>query len=180
MSAFADRIVRAARFDPSLYEEVEADQAAFPQAAATVVLSSVAAGLGLLWPGVGLEGLFWGTVAALVGWVAWACVICFVGTQLLPGSQTSSNVGEVLRCIGFASAPGLIRVLGVFAPIRPVIFLVASVWMLAATIVAVRQALDYSSTLKAAVVCLIGWVIQILVLVAILRLSGAPTLVVTR
>ena len=42
--SFAQRIVRAAKLDVHLYEEVEADTGAMRQAMAVVALSSVAAG----------------------------------------------------------------------------------------------------------------------------------------
>jgi hypothetical protein len=45
-SSFTDRLVRAAKLDIHLYEEVEADQQAMGQALAIVVLSNISAGIG--------------------------------------------------------------------------------------------------------------------------------------
>lgn len=163
MNDFLDRMIRAARLDPKLYEEVEADQATLGQSAAVVVLSSVAAGIGVTGIG-GVGGLVMGSVAALVGWLVWASMIYLIGTKLLPEPQTESDIGELLRTLGFASAPGVLRVLGVVPGLGPVIVVLVTGWMLAAMVVAVRQALDYEGTARAIAVCLIGFLIQALLL----------------
>ena len=174
MASFGDRIIRAAKLDVDLYEEVEADKGAMGQAMGVVVLSSIAAGVGTIARG-GLGGMLIGTILALVGWYVWAYVTYFVGTKFLPEPQTKADYGELLRTIGFSSSPGLIRVLSIIPGVGPVVFLVASIWMLVAMIIAVRQALDYESTLRAVGVCVIGWVIQALILMLLLSLlGGAP------
>jgi len=163
VATIQDRVIRAAKLDVQLYEEVEADQDATGQAMAVVVLSAVAAGIGSLGSG-GLLGIVVGAIAALVGWLIWAFLTYFIGTRLLPEPQTQADYGELLRTIGFASAPGLIRVFGIIPGIAPLLFLVAAIWMLVAMVIAVRQALDYTSTPRAVGVCLIGWLVQVVIL----------------
>lgn len=173
MSSFTERVLRAARLDVGLYEEVEADKGALGQAMTVVVLASIAAGIG----GTAeyrATAVIVGTVGALLGWLMWAYLSYIIGVRLLPEPHTQSDWGELLRATGFASAPGVIRILGAFAPLRTVAFLVASVWMLVAMVVAVRQALDYVSTWRAIAVCLIGWVIQAILLVFLFALAGPP------
>jgi hypothetical protein len=172
MNPFVDRIIRAAKLDVNLYEEVEADKSALGQAMTVVIISSVAAGLGMIAQG-GLGGIFMGTVAALIGWYIWAFLTYFIGTKLLPEPQTKADYGELLRTIGFSSAPGLIRVLGFIPVLGGIIFFVASIWMLVAMVIAVRQALDYSGTLRAVGVCAIGWVIQVVLMGLVLSFMGA-------
>lgn len=169
MQQFVNRMVRAAKLDRSLYEEVEADTGAMGQAVGVVVLSAVAAGLGA---GRGLGGLLVGSVAALVSWYVWAYLIYWIGAKLLPEPETRANHGELLRCLGFASSAGLLRVLGVVPGLRGLAFLVAAIWMLVATVVAARQALDYRSTWRAVGVCTIGWLAQVVLLAAALWLLG--------
>ncbi len=165
-SNFVNRIFRAARLDAHLYEEVEADKTSMRQAMLVVILSGVAAGVGSISHG-GHLGIVVGTVTALVGWYIWAFLTYLIGTKLLPEPQTKSDIGELLRTIGFASSPGLIRVFGVFPGVEKLVFPVASVWMLVAMVIAVRQALDYKGTWRAVVVCVIGWIVQIAILLAI-------------
>ena len=174
MGSLGERMIRAAKLDASLYEEVEADRGALGQATAVVVLASLAAGFGSVARG-GVGGFLFGTIAALAGWYVWAFLTYWIGTRFLPEPQTQADYGELLRTIGFSSAPGVIRVLGVIPALTGLVFLVASIWMLVAMVIAVRQALDYTGTLRAVGVCLIGWIVQILilaVLLALLRTSG--------
>lgn len=172
MNLFVDRVIRAAKLDGNLYEEVEADKSALGQAMAVVVISSVAAGVGMI-DEAGLGGIFMGAVTALIGWYIWAYLTFLIGTRLLPEPQTSADYGELLRTIGFSSAPGVIRVLGIFPVLEGIVFFVASLWMLVAMVVAVRQALDYSGTLRAVGVCAIGWVIQVVIMALVLSFMGA-------
>ena len=173
MASLPDRMIRAAKLDVHLYEEVEADTGAMGQAMGVVVLSSVAAGIGSITT-KGLGGIVTITIAALVGWYIWALLTYFIGTKLLPQPQTKADYGQLLRTIGFSSAPGLIRVLGIIPVLGPLIFLVAAIWMLVAMVIAVRQALDYTSTLRAVGVCLIGWIVQALILVLLFSIFGGP------
>ncbi len=171
MSIFMDRIIRAAKLDINLYEEVEADKGALGQAMGIVILSSIAAGIGGISRG-GFGGLLLGTITALIGWYVWAYLVYFIGTKLLPEPQTKANHGELLRTIGFASSPGLIRILCFIPGLGTIIYILASIWMLVAMVIAVRQALDYRSTLRAVGVCVIGWIIQMLILVLLYSLFG--------
>ena len=171
MTGFKDRIIRAAKLDVRLYEEVEADKGALGQAMGVVVLSSIAAGLGSIEQG-GIGGILVGTISALIGWFIWAYLTYFIGTRLLPEPQTRADYGELLRTIGFSSSPGLIRVLGIIPGLVGIVFFVASIWMLVAMVIAVRQALDYRSTLRAVGVCVIGWIVQALILVLLFSILG--------
>jgi hypothetical protein len=171
MTSFKDRIIRAAMLDVNLYEEVEADKQAMGQAAGVVVLSGIAAGIGSITKG-GLSGILTGTIVALTGWCIWAYLTYLIGTKLLPEPQTKSDPGELLRTIGFSSSPGIIRVLGIVPFLQNIVFLAAAIWMLAAMVVAVRQALDYASTPRAIIVCIIGWIVQILIFMSFFYLMG--------
>ena len=120
---FAGRALRAARLDAQLFEEVENDPHATVQAGGVVVLAAVAAGVG---SGAGGFGeILLGTVAALVSRFVWAYLAYWIGTRLLPEPATRASHAELLRTIGFASAPGVLRVLGVIGPVRGLVFLAA-------------------------------------------------------
>jgi hypothetical protein len=171
MANFGNRIIRAARLDVALYEEVEADKSASSQAMGVVVLSSIAAGIGNA-PTAGVSGMLMMVVIALVGWYIWAYLTYLIGTKLLPEPQTKADLGELLRTIGFSSSPGLIRVLGIIPGMQSIVFPIAAIWMLVAMIIAVRQALDYNSTLRAIGVCAIGWIIQIVLFMLLFSILG--------
>ncbi|MBS3810182.1 MAG: YIP1 family protein [Desulfobacterales bacterium] len=171
MNAFVNRMLRAAKLEPALYEEVEADKGAMGQAIGVVVLSSLAAGIGAISIHGG-AGILIGTITALIGWFVWAFLTYIIGTKLLPEPQTEADYGQLLRTIGFSSSPGLIRVVGIVPGLTGIISLVAGVWMLVAMVIAVRQALDYESTWRAVGVCVIGWVIQILIIMLVYAAVG--------
>ncbi len=171
MRSFKDRLIGAAKLDVGVYEEVEADTTAMGQATGAVVLSSLAAGIGGMGRG-GLGSIIFGTIGALIGWYIWAYITYFVGTKILPEPQTQADQGELLRTIGFSSSPGLIRVFGIIPGLTGLVYLVASIWMLIAMVVAVRQALDYQSIYRAVGVCMMGWFIQAFILFLLLAMLG--------
>jgi hypothetical protein len=152
----------ALALDPAIYEEVEADPRATGQAALVVFMSSVSAGIGALGWGYGsIRGILFISGLALISWAAWALVTFEIGSRLMPDPQTRGDVGELLRTIGFASAPGMLRVFGVVPGATIPAFAITAVWMLCAMVVAVRQALDYTSTARAIAVCAFGWALAI-------------------
>ena len=171
MPTFAQRMIGAAKLRVATYEEVEADRSATSQALAVVVMSSVATGLGLSRTRSFSEFAV-GAMAALLGWLIWAALTCFIGTKILPEPQTKSNIGELLRTTGFSSSPGVLHVLGRMPVVGGVVSLIVAVWMLLAMVIAVRQALDYRGTARAVGVCLIGWLVYVAVSLLLGDLPG--------
>ena len=169
-SVFVNRIIRACKLDVSLYEEVEADKSATFQAALVVVLSSLAAGVGAL--SLGASSFLTAPILSLISWYIWAYLIYFIGVKFFPEPNTKADHGELLRTIGFSSAPGLIRVFGFTPDLMSITFIGAGIWMLVAMIIAVRQALDYQSTWRAIGVVVIGFLVQAIFLIVVLRIFG--------
>lgn len=171
MAGFVERMIGAAKLDVATYEEVEADSTATGQAMLVVILSSVATGIGSAGM-MGSMGVIVGTLAALVGWFIWAGLTFLIGTKLLPEPQTEADMGQLLRTIGFASSPGILRLLGFVPVLGKLLFLVVGFWMLAAFVVATRQALDYRSTGRAVAVCAIGFLVYMVVTVVVVSMLG--------
>ena len=161
MASLTQRMIGAAKLDVQTYEEVEADTTATGQAMVVVILSSLAAGAGS-YRLMGLSGAVVMTLAALFGWFVWALLTYVIGVKMMPEEQTEADMGQLLRTIGFSSSPGILRVFGIVPFLGALIQLVTSVWMLVAMVIAVRQALDYKSTGRAIVVCVIGWVVYLI------------------
>ena len=158
ISLFFNRVIRAIKIDIDLYEDVEKDKSATIQAGIVDVLSSLAAGVGALQ--MGASNFLLAPVLSLLSWYVWAYVIYFVGVKLFGGPKTQSNHGELLRTIGFSSAPGLIRVFGVTPDLMTVTFIGSAFWMLACMVVAVKSALDYDSLWKSLGVVIVAWLFQ--------------------
>lgn len=177
-STIVNRMVRAARLESQVYEEVEADTTALGQAMLVVVLSSAAAGVGLGLRdliagdvGAALVALVVGVASALATWFIWAFLAFIIGTTILKRPQTSSHIGETLRTIGFSTAPGVLRIFSFVPVLGEILLFAVNVWMLAAMVIAIRQALDFE-TWRAVATALIGFVVQLAVLLVLLAASG--------
>jgi hypothetical protein len=175
-----NRMFRAAQLRSAFYEEVEADTGATPQAMLAVVVVSVATGVGAGFDQItGGQGgnfifaLMYGLATSLVGWLLWALFAYVFGVSILKGPQTSSTWGELLRTMGFANSPGVLRIFA-FLPGGGVIWGVASAWSLIAAIIAVRQALDFS-TWRAILTALIGWLAYMALVLIVLGAAGGGT-----
>ncbi len=158
---FLQRAIGAARLDVAVFEEIEADCSATGQALVVVVASSLAAGIGLtssLYDAPVLHRV----MLALLLWVFWASPPTSLACYLMPEPQTRTNVGELLRTIGFAASPGILRILGMVPGFGGLIYIISTVWMLVAMVIAIRQALDYKSTARAVVVCVITGMIAVI------------------
>ena len=151
-----ERVTGVLILRPSVFEDIESDKHANAQAFAVVVLASIAAGLGGgQYGGVGRMVLE--AIGAVVGLITWAALTYVLGVRLLPEPQTRSDLGELLRVMGFATAPNLFAALGVVPFAGRLVPYVISFWLLASFTIAVRQALDYRSTVRAFVVVIVGW-----------------------
>ena len=159
--AMLNRLVRAARLDVSLYEEVEADTTLTQEALVVVVL--IAAINGIVGFIVGLAmgngivaaliGLAWGVVWAIVGYFLYAFLAYFICTKLF---QATTDFGEMRRVLGYAYGPTI------FSLVPCIGWLVALVWTVITGVVAIRQAMDTDTT-KAIITAVIAVVIVFII-----------------
>lgn len=170
MASLVARCLGAARLDAATYEEVEADPSATGQAVLVVVLAAVAAGIAAAH--LGIPGIIGGTIASILAWFVWAAMVWFFGTKFMPEPETQASVGQVVRTTGFSASPGILQILGIVPALAGIVGLVTSLWMLASMVVAVRQALDYKSTVRAVLVSLVGFVAYVGVFVLIALAFG--------
>ena len=166
------RILGAARLDPQVYDEVDADTRATPQAVLVVALTGLATGIGYF----GSEDdfgfvLFTRVTEGLLVWGLWAITSYFVGTTLFRSREPNTNASwrQLVRTTGFAQSPGLLRVVAFIPYLGFPIFLVTFFWQLAAMTVAVRQTLGYASIWRALTVVLAGFIVATAVVAALER-----------
>ena len=152
-----ERMIGAARLNTAVYEEVEADTSATRQALAVVVLVALATGIGTFGSG-GPVGLVVGIAAGIGLWALWAGITYFVGTTIFKTTETEANWGQLARTLGFAQSPGVLKVFGFIPVLGPLVFAIASIWQLVAMVIAIRQALDYTSTWRAVGVAVVGFI----------------------
>jgi hypothetical protein len=171
-------MIGAARLDVHTYEDVENDRNATQQALLVVIIVSIAAAIGGgLAGGAGnlVAGLIFGVLRGLLGWALWALVTYLVGTTIFKTPETHADWGQLARGTGFAQTPGILQIL-VFIPfVGGLIAIVASIWQLVAMVIAVRQGLDYTSTLRAVGVVLVGFIIVMIPMIIIGAILGLGT-----
>jgi hypothetical protein len=167
MSNLAARMIGAATLRAESYEEVEADSSATLPAVGVVVAFCLAAAIG---GGAADARSIVGVLAtAILIWTIWVLLTLFIGTRLLPEPATQADFGQVIRTTGFSASVGILLILGILPVIRPLIFGAVTLWMLITFIIAIRQALDYTSTVRAFAVCLLGWVIFAILIFGFVR-----------
>ena len=76
----------------------------------------------------------------------------------MKGFKHTSDMGELLRCLGFAYSPLVLNILGIIPVLGPIVLIVASIWALIAFVVATRQALD-CGTGRAILVAVLGFIV---------------------
>ncbi|MBM3777074.1 MAG: hypothetical protein FJW23_02395 [Acidimicrobiia bacterium] len=142
----------------SIYEEIEHDRSATVEALAVVLLGSMAAGVGGSGAVAdGVERLTFFATLALAAWFAWAVLVYQIGTRILPGARTRTDMGELLRTLGYGSAPAVFLCIGAWSPVRSPVFAIVTVWLLVATVVAIGHALDYARVTRAVAVAVLAW-----------------------
>lgn len=149
--SLTDRMKGAAMLDVATYEDIEADETATGQAAAVVAMAAVASAIGAI--GTGATGVFGALLSYFFGWLLWSGVTYLIGDKLLGGTATW---GELLRTLGFALTPGILLVFGFIPLIGAVVGFVVFFWILVAGVIAIRQALDFT-TGKALATAFLGW-----------------------
>ena len=163
-------MIGAARLDPAICDELEREYSATVPALLVVALASLASGVALL-PAVGLAGVYTRSATAFLSWTLFVVIAYLIGAKALPGPETSATIGQLVRTLGFAQTPVLLLTLGgIFPPFLVVLGPLVFVWVLLATIVALREALDLTTT-RTLVVAAISWLGFVL-----LNLMLAPAL----
>ena len=178
MAGFQDRVIGAMKLQASVFEEVEHDTTAMGQAAAVVALASVSSGIAFIAYG-GVSGVLAGTVWALVWWALFAGLMWIIGTKVMPGRNTQADLGQLLRTMGFAQAPGLFAFIAVIPLLGWLVWLAIVAWSMAATVVAVRQALDYDDTWRAVVAVILAVVVAMILTFVFALMSGLRSAVVS-
>jgi len=156
-ASVVERAIGAARLDPRAYEDVERDEAATGTALAIVVLAAIASGIGNLGNN-GVIGFIVGVIFGVIGFVLYAGIAYLVGAKLFATAETRATWGQLIRTLGFAQAPGILYVLGILPAVGGLIRFVVGVWILVASIIAIRQACDFS-TGRAVLTAVVAWII---------------------
>ena len=169
MNKFIVRFIGVLALDASIFEDIEADRGASLQAVAVVIAAAIGARIAALELGIArTDSFIVAAIVALGAVMVWVTAVAALGTYALARPQTRSNMSELLRTVGFAAAPGVFLSLAALRTAAPLVVGVVLTWMIATTVIAVRQSLDYVETWRAVAVCVLG---------ALLSLGGIAGLI---
>lgn len=174
-ASLTDRMMGAMKADVKTFQELEADPSALGQAVTVIVIAGIAALIGNIFRHSIVAGVM-SLIISLIGYAVFAALVVVIGTKLMPDPATKADFQEGFRVLGFTAAPGVFNVLAIIPFLGVLISFLISIWMLIIGVIAVREVLDYSSTAKAIIVCLIAWVIYVILVFFILTpilLGGA-------
>ena len=143
------------------FEELEHDRSATVQAMFVVLLVAAASFVGGVFAGGEIDivgGLVYGAVQGIASWALWALFTWVIGTNLLETDETRADWGELARGTGFAQTPGLVNLLIGVPVVGLYLSWAGNVWRFASMVVAVRQCLNYRSTVRAFFVILLSFI----------------------
>jgi hypothetical protein len=171
MASLTERMTGAMQANVKTFQEIEADPTALGQAVTVIVIASVASLIGNMFR-IGISHGVMMLIANLVGYALWTLLVVLIGTKLMPEPTTKADFNEAFRVIGFSASPGVVNVLAIIPFLGPLISFVVWIWMVVVGVVAVREVLDYSSTARAVIVCLIAavicWIVSFVVLLPLM------------
>ena len=171
MASLTERMTGAMQADVKTFQEIEADPTAIGQAVTVIIIASVASLIGNVFR-VGISGGIMALIANLIGYALWTLLVVLIGTKLMPEPTTKADFNEAFRVIGFSASPGVANVLAIIPFLGPLISFVVWIWMVVVGVVAVREVLDYTSTARAVIVCLIAgvicWIVSFVILLPLL------------
>ncbi len=155
MTTLPRRMLWAALLDADTYEEVEADRRSIGQAFLVVLMASAAIGAARWLQSQSLDvtaeqrafQVLLSVIEPMVLWLGGSAFAFMVGASFFRGPETETDYREVLRTTGFAFTPALLRVLVIVPPpaLGLAIDLAARLWVFVAVVVAIRQALDFTT-----------------------------------
>lgn len=175
MNTLVSRMIRAAKLDDSLFEELINDPSTHGQSVWVVAIFAMTTGFGLF-SRAGAIAVNSCLVTTYLAWYFWAFTLYFVGTYLFREAEKKIDRKTIMRVMAFACAPGVLRLLGVIPQTSVVLFIATSVWIIAASVMGIKMAFKIPHTGKVILLCagtwILGFVVQSLLLLMIFSALG--------
>ena len=176
MASFGERVVGAMTLNAATFQEIENDPTAMGQAVGVIALAAVSMGLGWIFYS-GLTGIVWNILSSVVAYAIWAVFIWLFGTKVMPDPATKADFPETFRTVAFAVAPGLLGIITIIPLLGWLLYFAIVLWQLAAMVVAVKEVLDYTDTVKAVIVVVIGMVLYFVVMGMIMAMTVGTAII---
>jgi hypothetical protein len=166
MDVMLNRVLRAVQLDKEFFKEAEADTSLNQEALTIVIIVSVIAGIGAFIGtlinksfGAAILGLAVTTLIGVANYYIWAYITHFIGTNLFKGE---ADVGELLRVLGYASAPRLLSFFQFIPCVGGMLAFAGGIWALVVGFFGVQEALDLDTT-ETLITVILGWVVIIVI-----------------
>jgi hypothetical protein len=164
MNSLVRQTIGAMTFRAAIYREIATQPGATAPAIGILLLSCFVPGSVSI-----VYGTLGGILYSFSGWAIWICLAYMIGAKIFPESPVDSGLLRLLRAGGFAASPALLGFFGLAAVVGHILPITTTVWVIAATAVAIREALQYRTTSRAVAVCLASWAGTLLILAALFR-----------
>jgi predicted secreted protein len=175
MSKLFDRMLRAIKLDQGLFEEIAGDPSVQPQSVWAVAIYAMATSFGFF-STLGGTAVNIALITTMLAWYVWAFSIFYIGSRLFREDSEGTDRKTVMRVVAFASAPGLIRLLGIIPKTTIVLMVVSSIWMLVAAVTGLKQVFSRTATAKIAIVTVVTWLVaslfQSIMIVTLITVFG--------
>lgn len=168
-----DRAKRVMQLDQPVFRTIARDPNATRQAAIVVGVVAIASAIGGANDGFG--GIILGIIGALVGWLVFAGLAWFFGTNIFGTPTTSTNWESLLRTLGYAQAPNVLAIFGFIPLIGWIAVFIGSIWAVVAAVIAIRETLAFS-TGRAIITAIIAAIASGLVMGILSLVFGVPYL----
>ena len=174
-AVFLDIFFKSLKLDRNLYKDQKYfGEAGIYFAGLIMMLDGVAGAVAantIVKTSIGISGL-----TAILTWLVWAIFIYVIGVKIFPEKESKVPFKQVLRAVGYAHAPGLIRFFAVTPDlILPIIFL-TQFWIFASLIISTKQILNLKSNLKSFGIIFLSFLIIAFLSVSFLmsRMNSLP------
>lgn len=173
MALFFQRLKLALMVNQDFYEEVINDPKTQGHSLWVVALFAMTASFGIF-SRVSGTAVNINLMVTLITWYIWAFTTYYIGTHFFSEKDTPRDRKAVMRIIGFASAPGILRLFSFIPYLSGLILLLSSVWMIYAASLALKRALNYTSMARAVGVTVLSFAlstfVQFILLVMLFQL----------
>jgi len=162
MKLLFSRMIRAARFDPTLFEEIIDEPKTQGHSYWVVTILAMATGYGMF-SRAGGTAVNICLATTLIAWYIWAFTIYYFSTFIFRDAAAQPDRRTIMRVVAFAHAPGLLRVLGVIPQLSVIVFLATSAWIIMACVMGIKLAYQTPHTNKVVLLCVATWVVVLFV-----------------
>ena len=169
MTIVIERAQRVMQLQQPVFRTIARDPNATKQAAIVVAVVAIASAIGGADEGAG--GIFVGLIGAFLGWLIYAGMAWFFGTNIFGTPTTVTNWESLLRTLGYAQAPGILSIFGFIPLLGWIAALVGGIWAIVTAIIAIRETLGFG-TGRAIITAIVAAIASAMVAAIIALLFG--------